>query len=266
MTGEIIGPANTIDKTDDTGSASSERRERSTIKFPYGDLETAIALASTLHEHAGVRCEVDQLAEWAGQRSSSGTFRSRLSTTKIFGLIETERGQAILTTIGRNIISSDKERASRAQAFLAVPLYQVIYDEYRGYTLPPPAALERRMIECGVSSKQADKARRALMRSALQAGFFEHGNDKLVLPAPKGPGTKPVEPPKRGSGGGGEDRPPLDPIIQGLINKLPPPGGEWPGAQRKLWLEILENTFKLVYKDQTADISHPSNETTVDEG
>ena len=58
MTDEIIGPANTIDKPEDTGSTSSERRERSTIKFPYGDLETAIGLASILHEHAGVRCEV----------------------------------------------------------------------------------------------------------------------------------------------------------------------------------------------------------------
>src|SRR5690348_6561662 len=49
-----------------------------------------------------------------------------------------------------------QEAAARADAFLAVPLYQRIYDHYKGYTLPGPAAIEKLMRDVGVSSKVAD--------------------------------------------------------------------------------------------------------------
>jgi hypothetical protein len=61
---------------------------------------------------------------------------------------------------------------------------------YKGFTLPGPAALEKFMREVGVSSKQTGKARQAFMRSARPAGFFAHGEDRLVRPAD--PGTKPI--------------------------------------------------------------------------
>jgi hypothetical protein len=82
------------------------------------------------------------------------------------------------------------------------------------------------------------------MRSARQAGFFVHGEDRLVQPA--GPGTKPQEgsgeaatedqkgrkPPNGGGGGGGSDE--IDPIIRGLLARLPKSGDIWPEAERKL--------------------------------
>ena len=41
--------------------------------------------------------------------------------------------------------------------------------------MPPAAALEREMVELGVSPKQKDKARQVFERSAEQAGFFATG-------------------------------------------------------------------------------------------
>ena len=53
-----------------------------------------------------------------------------------------------------------------------------------------------------------------------------------------------------GSGGGGDDDPPaIDPIIEGLLKRLPKSGDIWPEAERKLWLQLLEGSFKLIYKD-----------------
>ena len=43
--------------------------------------------------------------------------------------------------------------------------------------------------------------------------------------------------------------PDIDPIIMGLIRRLPKSGKRWPANERKLWLGILENTFQLVYTD-----------------
>jgi hypothetical protein len=57
-----------------------------------------------------------------------------------------------------------------------------------------------------------------------------------------------------GTGGGsGNGNPPIiDPIIQGLLARLPKSGDVWPEAQRKLWLDLLAGSFKLIYKDEEA--------------
>lgn len=49
--------------------------------------------------------------------------------------------------------------------------------------LPPSAAFERDIVGLGVAEKQKDKARQVFERSASQAGFFEAGKSKLVMPA-----------------------------------------------------------------------------------
>jgi hypothetical protein len=112
-----------------------------------------------------------------------------------------------------------------------------------------------------VSSKQSGKAQQAFMRSARQAGFFAQGDDRLVRPA--SPGTKPInsesngskqdKPTKEGAGGhdGGSGKipPEIDPIIVGLLARLPKTGDVWPESERTLWLELLKGSFKLIYKD-----------------
>ncbi len=50
----------------------------------------------------------------------------------------------------------------------------------------------------------------------------------------------------KGGGGGGDE---IDPIIQGLLARLPKAGDVWPEVERKLWLNLLEGSFKLIYKD-----------------
>jgi hypothetical protein len=36
----------------------------------------------------------------------------------------------------------------------------------------------------------------------------------------------------------------------GLLKRLPKSGDVWPESERKLWLELLEGSFKLIYKDK----------------
>jgi hypothetical protein len=42
----------------------------------------------------------------------------------------------------------------------------------------------------------------------------------------------------------------IDPIIQGLLGRLPKSGDVWPEADRKLWPDLLAGSFKLIYKDK----------------
>jgi len=39
----------------------------------------------------------------------------------------------------------------------------------------------------------------------------------------------------------------LDPIILGLLERLPAPGDDWPKAERQKWLNILSNVLDLIY-------------------
>jgi hypothetical protein len=44
--------------------------------------------------------------------------------------------------------------------------------------------------------------------------------------------------------------PDIDPIIAGLLKRLPKSGADWPKTQRKLWLQLLEGSFDLIYTDK----------------
>jgi hypothetical protein len=92
-------------------------------------------------------------------------------------------------------------------------------------------------------------------RSAELAGYFEHGKNRLVMPAVVTSRDQPREESKtdqeNGGGNGGEGKPPeIDPIIRGLLVRLPRSGDVWPEQERKLWLGLLEGSFKLIYKDK----------------
>lgn len=251
--------------------STGQKRARSTIQFPYGDLNDALEVARAIHQNAGDQCGLDQLAAWLHHDTvHSGAFRGKVNTARIFGLIEPSRNRVSLTTLGQHIVDPQRERQARLDAFLGVPLYSAIFDRYRGRMLPPDVGLEREMVTLGVSEKQGDKARQAFQRSADQAGFFAHGRDRLVMPAGTSqeqevPGPDQWQPqtvtgapePRRGMGEGG---PPsgLHPFIQGLLGTLPDPDSVWPLDQRKKWLETAENIFSLIYKD--TPVKHVSAE------
>ena len=40
-----------------------------------------------------------------------------------------------------------------------------------------------------------------------------------------------------------------DPIIEGLFNRLPATGSEWSMAERKAWLTMIEQAFKVIYEE-----------------
>jgi hypothetical protein len=112
------------------------------------------------------------------------------------------------------------------------------------------------MRDVGVSSKQLDKARQVFLRSARQANFFEHGEDRLVRPAAQpGPGTPPLEESKkeepleqkRTGSGDGTDGLDLDPLLIALLKKIPPAEKGWPGSQRVRWFRTFAMNVSQIY-------------------
>lgn len=246
------GDAKTQDQTDST--ATKETRARSTIEFPYGDLDDAEEVAKAVHNVGGVNCQWDQLAAKMGQAPKGGGFRLRVMAARSFGLLNYDRGDVTLTDLGMQIIDPKTARASRVDAFLKVELFRAAYEKFKGTPLPPPAAIERQFEQLGVAPKQKDKARQVFMRSAKSAGYFDLAPDRLVAPAlgareqndSTNGDTNSGR--KGGDSNGGDGSPPdLHPFIKGLLDKLPAPETDWPVSGRVKWLQTAANIFDLMY-------------------
>jgi hypothetical protein len=158
---------------------------RSTIAFPYSPLADAEQVADALRRR-GDTAAMDQIAAEMEQQATSGAFRTKIATARTFGAIESRRGQVHLTPLGHRLVDPAQVERARVDAFLHVPLFKRVYEEYRGRNLPPAKGLEATMERMGVSSKQLTRARQSLQRSAEQAGFFRNGSDRLVLPVVSG--------------------------------------------------------------------------------
>jgi hypothetical protein len=253
---------------ENASTQTGKNYEQSTIQFPYGDLNDAVSVAHGIMSCGGVPVDADQLAAAMKQTPTSGAFRTKIATARTFGVIETVQGKYQLTDLGFAIADKERERAARADAFLKVPLYKRVYDEFRNRQLPPrPAALEHAMVGFGVAQKQKDRARQAFDRSAQQAGYFDQGGrDRLVRP-PVGSSSGAVESNEVGSGAGRVEQPAPDnnsgggskdgggpggggrhPFVDGLLKTLPATGTVWSVEGRAAWLEAAASVFKLLYQ------------------
>jgi hypothetical protein len=233
-----------------TSKDASRKRIQSEIEFPYSDLESAVELARKLHSKAGTSCEDDELAAWLNQSPDGGTYRSRRSGARMFGLIDITQGTIRLTDLGRDISESHTERGARVEAFLKPALYQAMYEQGRGHTLPPPVAIERQMEQLGVSPKQKGRARQAFQKSAVYAGFVDASTGRFIKPGNSGierPAERDDPDKYKGTGGGGGNGGgPKDPLIAALIQKLPS-SGDWPAADRVVWLRMAIMAFDMAY-------------------
>jgi len=260
------------------------KREKSQIAFTYSSLDENVKLPTVMFEHNGMQpCTLDQLVAWLGYDNvSNGTFRNRLSSARLFKLIEITSNTVKLTELGRRIAQKDQERQARVEAFLNIPLYKEIYNRHKGHTLPNDSALESEMLGLGVPEKQKERARQVFQRSAKQAGFFEIYKDRLVLPSGATIGGSNDEPRETRNSASFSNQsveqptpqdttvaksnsfnatnatinasdwqlPIREPLIQGLFQALPPVRTKWSKQKRQEWVELALTAFKFLYIDE----------------
>ncbi len=256
----MIGKNETIDdEIEDGDDSQGGAKQRSTIGFPYMNLDDAVEVANAIHNNVGTgECDDDQLAPWLKLSPKSSGYRTRIYTARMFGLIEpSSLGGHKLSQLGRSIVDRNQARAAKADAFLRVPLYRAVFDNYRGGVLPPPAAFERDIVGLGVAEKQKGRARQVFEKAAEQAGYFEQGKDRLVRPGNGGGKGAPIDPPppppggggSKGSGGGGGEEPPdRHALIEALVDVLPKPGDTFSIDDLADWLRAAEVNMRIVYK------------------
>lgn len=223
--------------------------ERSTIEFPYSDIDNAQEIVRGVHAVGGTACEYEQLAAHLKAEPKGGGFRLRVNGAKTHGYIEYERGGLIrITELGLRLIDPQEERAAKAEGFLNVPLYQKVYETFKGRQLPQQAGLERTLRGLGVGPKVADRARQVMLRAAKQAGYLELVPDRLTAP--------PIRKTEKTAEVRTETKSTGHPFIDGLIQTLPAPNKAWSTQDRMNWLVTANSIFKMIYQnDDQAEIT-----------
>jgi hypothetical protein len=224
------------------------------------DLDTAITVARAFVTNGGGPHTRDQLAGAMGQSPMSGAFIMKLSAARQFGLVDFVDGKFKLTDLGFSIVDKNeaREKSARVHAFLNVDLYRRVYEEFKGKQLPPrPLGLEQTFVQMGVAPKQKTNARLAFDRSARQAGFSTLDPDRLIEPMLGGGSSNPPTTtagkstaPTSFSGGVSSGAATLDPLIAGLLDRLPAPGETWSTEKRKKWLQTFEANLEIIYPEE----------------
>lgn len=185
-----------------TPEAKKQRRVASQTKYAVYTLADALEVAKAIYAQGGGTASVDELAAFLGYKSSNnGAYYDRTSAARMFGLIQGQGSQITLTPRAQEIISPVfPEQVAKAMidAFISVPLFRAIYEEFQGKQLPPTVGLKNLLrTKYGVPPSRIDVAHRALMESAEQAGFFSTRGTRtqLILPRTRpSPTQAPAEP------------------------------------------------------------------------
>lgn len=261
---EVKAVKNTKDK--DVQSAVG----RSGITSPYFDLAASVAVSQAIQQQGGGTSSPEQLAHWLGYKSTgSGTYMTRISAaTKHFGLINNSGNAFVLTERAKTILSPvmpEDATAAKVEAFIAVPLFAKVYEQFKGSPLPPEVGLKNLFLNTyKVLPDRVSQAVRVFLNSAEQAGFFSTSGDRsrLIKPTvtqasiPSKAHTPSQDSipakvdshvqEKRSSGGDGGAGG-VDTAIIGLLRKLPTQGSSWTKAEQTRFITAFTHTVQFLY-------------------
>lgn len=208
-----------------SAKAAPEATTRGT-RFPGNDLKTCVEVPRLLHIKGGGRATPDQMAAHLGYKgTNNGAYLTKIAATISFGLISKVGPVFVPTPLAHQILSPTYPHDAKnalVEAFLNVPLFKKIYEDFKGKELPPEFGMKNALkLQYGVAANRVSEAYKSLIDSADTAGFFETKNGArthLILPliqpivgaaATPLAGDKPAQ--EFGGGGGGNNPPPKNP-------------------------------------------------------
>lgn len=242
---------------------------RSGITSPYFDLAASIAVAKIIQQQGAGTSSSQQLAHWLGYKSTnSGTYATRLSAaTKHFGFIENSGDTFVITERAKIILAAatpEDAIAAKIEAFLAVPLFARVYEQFRDTQFPPEVGLKNLFLNTyKILPDRVAQAVRVFLNSAEQAGFFVSNGDRsrLIKPSVKKksqafeyttiPGTatpqSSMASAQQEAGDKNRESANVDPAVTSLLRKLPMPGKSWTSAEQTRFLAAFTHIIQFLY-------------------
>lgn len=159
-------------------------------RFPGNDLKACVEVPRLIHIKGGGQATPDQLASHLGYKgTNNGAYLTKVAAATAFGLIAKVGPVFTPTPLAHQILSPTyphETKQALVTAFLSVPLFKSVFDNFRGKELPPEFGMKNALrLQFGVAANRVGDAYRVLMDSADSAGFFETKNGArthLILP------------------------------------------------------------------------------------
>ncbi len=166
-------------------AGARKARQRSVYLFPAYGFTTALDIARRVEESGGGTLTEETLAVSMGLSVKSSGFRLKSLAARQFQLV-TKQGQTLITTpvakaIFKPTSPEDAQRGYR-QSFLSIPLFQAVFERYRGQRLPDSQTLRNVLErEFYVEHSRVQQAERTLLDSARDAQLLRHTGDGTYL-------------------------------------------------------------------------------------
>ena len=248
-------------------TGARKAREVSRYAFPYYDLDTAIGVAKALHDRAGGKASLAQLASYLEHTDEfSGAFRAKVWGAKLFGLVDITTNTVSITPLGEQLASLKPglQRDRRlSEAFLKVPLFREVYRRYEESTFPSTREGLKNALHgvFGVPPRVVPVALKTLLLSADEAGFRRENPNRLIHPIPIGLVEKDIVSEAATEGGDTGVTEAIQqketvlesvhPAISGFLLELPKAGERWTEGERQRWIDAFMALIKALYPTET---------------
>lgn len=228
------------------------------MRFPHYDLDMAIRTCRAAPDPGKPGLSLMQFAIRSGHDSETSTIRQKLSSAKMFGLIQTNDSLICKTELGMEICRSEKDIKLCRQAFFNCKLYAALVNRFSKIAFPNSVKNQNEaFVNLGVSEKSANKARIAFRRSAEFVEIFIPAGGFVKIGEINGP---------KADKNNVEEftdtfansvlqlffKHKREPIIGALVSKIPE-GDNWPQSKRREWLTTLESSLELVYNNDSEE-------------
>lgn len=150
------------------------------IEYPRASLKASLDLARAVSDLGG-SAKTETTAE-SMKLKVSGAFAALIGAAGKYGLVESSRGQLTITGLYReykHAYDDNEAAAVLKRAFLNVPLFQKVYDRFKGVKLPVDILGRMFIREFEVDEGMASRVAGYLLDSAKMAKII--GDDNVFI-------------------------------------------------------------------------------------
>jgi hypothetical protein len=143
-------------------------------RFDYPDrtLSEVVGIAEKIAKDYGGRINASNLASIFGIEPRGAGFQNRIDDIRSYGLMESEgRGYYRLTPLGERVVNGPDSLEAIKEAFLKVPLFKAMHEEFKGNLPEDKSAFTRRLQGITREQEEAVSIRAARLRNHYNDGL-----------------------------------------------------------------------------------------------
>jgi hypothetical protein len=150
------------------------------LEYPTASIKRSLRLAKAVDELGG-SSSLDMCAERLGKKVSGG-FREVIHSATKYNFLIQKKGILTITPLYKEIKLAYNEKEAenlKQKAFLNVPLFQKIYDRFKGQKLPVDIFDKLLIKEFNVSERMASRVEKYFIEGAKEIGLLT--SDNMVI-------------------------------------------------------------------------------------